>query len=86
MERTQISLRADQRAALDEVASRTGRSVAALIRELIDSAFELGRSQDDDLANLRLSAGGWAADDRGDGSDYVERLRSGRRIDSAARS
>lgn len=86
MERTQISLRKDQRTALDAVATRTGRSVAALIRELIDSAFELGRSQEDDVANLRSSAGGWAADDRGDGSDYVERLRSGRRIDSAARA
>lgn len=86
MERTQISLRADQRAALDEVSSRTGRSVASVIRELIDSAFELGRSKEDDLAKLGSSAGGWASDDRGDGSDYVERLRSGRRIDSAARS
>lgn len=86
MERTQISLRVDQRAALDEASSRSGRSVAAVIRDLIDSAFELGRSTDDDLANLRSSAGSWAADDRGDGAAYVERLRSGRRIESTQRA
>lgn len=86
MERTQISLRTDQRAALDEVSSRTGRSVAAVIRELIDSAFELEHSKDADVANLRSSAGGWPADDRGVGSDYVELLRSGRRIDSTTRT
>ncbi len=86
MQRTQISLRDDQRAALDEVAARTGRSVASLIRDLIDAEFELARSRDDDLAALHASAGAWAADHRGDGAAYVERLRTGRRLDAVRSS
>jgi hypothetical protein len=79
MLRTQISLTMEERRLLDGVAARTGRSIAALIRDAVKLAYGSERSAEQDLAALRQAAGAW--EDRSfDGAEYVERLRSGRRL------
>ena len=79
MLRTQISLSDEDRRLLDAVAARTGRSLAALIREAIWATYGSGASVEDDLAALRRARGAWS-DRTFDGATYVERLRSGRRL------
>jgi predicted transcriptional regulator len=76
MDRTQIYLSETQAAALDRVASRTGRSRSQLIREAIDRTF-LGESSTDALAILDSTAGAWKGR-RENGAAYVRRLRRGR--------
>jgi hypothetical protein len=79
MQRTQISLTAAERRALDAESERTGRSMSALIRDAIAHTYGVERSTDDDLDALRQAFGSW--DERGvDGAEYVERLRSGGRL------
>ncbi len=83
MQRTQISLTASERRALDAEAKRTGRSIAALIREAVQMMYGTERSSEDDLAVMRESFGAWGEHDL-DGAEWVDRLRSGSR--SAATS
>jgi Ribbon-helix-helix protein, copG family. len=80
MQRTQISLSESERRLLDEEAARTGRSIAALIRDAVDAVYGPRRSVDDDLRDLRASFGAWSENDV-EGEDWVERLRSGGRTD-----
>jgi Ribbon-helix-helix protein, copG family len=79
MQRTQISLTAEERRALDAEAARTGRSISALIRDAVDTVYGDERSAEVDIAAMRRAYGSWADRDDGDGAAWVDRLRSGSR-------
>lgn len=78
MLRTQISLTDRERARLDEVSASTGRSIAALIRDAVDTVYGDDRSVEDDLAAMRAARGAWTDRDQ-DGAGWVDDVRSGRR-------
>lgn len=79
MQRTQISLTAEERQMLDAEAARSGKSLSALIRDAVERVYGLSCSSADDLDIMRQTFGSWA--DRGeDGATMVERLRSGSRL------
>lgn len=80
MLRTQISLTVAERHALDAESTRTGRSLSALIRDAVDARYGQDRSTADDLAAMREAFGSWTGRDV-DGAEWVDRLRSGRRLD-----
>lgn len=83
MLRTQISLTEEERRLLGEVSATTGRSLSRLIRDAVDAMYGDGRSVDSDLNAMRQAFGTWT--DRGmDGAEWVEQLRSGRRLDEPA--
>ena len=79
MMRTQISLTREERRALDAAAARTGKSIAALIRDAVETVYGSERSADDDLAQMRRAFGSWK-DREVDGADWVDQLRSGSRL------
>lgn len=79
LRRTQISLSEDDRQLLDGVAARTGRSIAALIRAAIHIAYATPDDTEQHLASMRQAFGAWQRESLS-GADYVERLRSGRRV------
>jgi hypothetical protein len=79
MQRTQISLTAEERQALDAEAARTGKSLSALIRDAVEAVYGTSRSSADDLDLMRQSFGSWT-DRKEDGASMVEGLRSGSRI------
>jgi hypothetical protein len=81
MERTQISLSAEEVELLRREAERTGASKAELIRRAIRAQY--GRSESPDRREaLRRSAGAWRGRDF-TGADYTLALRGdlGRRLD-----
>lgn len=79
MERTQIYLSREQAAALDREAKRTGSTRSHLIREAIEARYGAGMDRERIRAALRATAGLWS--DRPEtGKDYVERVRTGRRL------
>ena len=79
MLRTQISLTREERQLLDGVATRTGRSISALIRDAVHQVYGQDRSAEEDIARMREAFGSWQGRDF-DGETFVEGLRSGRRI------
>ena len=79
MLRTQISLTEEERQALDREAARTGRSVSALIRAAVDTMYAIERSAEDDLEAMSRAFGAWRDRDI-DGATWVERRRSGERL------
>lgn len=79
MTRTQISLTGDERRTLDEVAARTGKSIAALIRDAVQTVYGVERSSDSDLVAMRQAFGSWKDHDL-DGAEWVDHLRSGSRL------
>lgn len=79
MLRTQISLTVEERRALDAEAARTGRSVAALIRDAVEAMYGTERSTDADLAAMRRAFGSWK-DRELDGAAWVDQIRSGTRV------
>ena len=84
MQRTQISLTAEERRTLDAEAKRTGRSISSLIRSAVETVYGSERSSDDDLATMRRSFGSWK--DRGtDGQTWVDERRSGSRLNPTDR-
>jgi hypothetical protein len=82
MLRTQISLTVEERRLLDEEAARTGRSISALIRDAVSATYGPGRDAEADLGAIDSAFGAWGERDI-DGEEYVERLRSGSRLDQA---
>ncbi len=76
--RTQITLSDDQYARLQDESSRTGRSLAALVRQAIDSVYG-GPAREDALIALEKSFGAWQGRDF-DGKEYVGKLQRGLRI------
>lgn len=82
MDRTQISLTSDQRRVLDLEAARTGRSISSLIRNAVDAAYAGAPSTEEDLSAMRQAFGSWGERTE-DGATYVDRLRSGTRLDIA---
>ena len=83
MMRTQISLTSEERRALDAAAARTGKSIAALIRDAVETVYGAERSTDDDLAAMRRAFGSWKDHDK-DGAAWVDQLRSGSRLPSSS--
>lgn len=83
MLRTQISLHPAERRILDLESARTGRSISALIREAVTHTYGPTNDATTDLAAIDAALGTWS-EHAVDGAQYVERLRSGSRLDDAS--
>jgi hypothetical protein len=81
MRRTQIYLSDDQGSLLARRARETGRSMSQLIRAAIDAAYSGARqmSRSERVRVARRTAGAWS-DFPETGAEYVERIRSGKRL------
>jgi hypothetical protein len=80
VERTQIYLTKAQAVALDREARRTGTTRSHLIREAIEERYGTpGADRDRIRRVLEATAGLWKGREE-TGVEYVERMRSGRRL------
>ena len=85
MERTQIYLNREQAEALDREARRRGTTRSHLIREAIDAQYGSATDEEQVKQVLEATAGLW--EDRAEsGTEYVERMRSGGRLDELYRT
>src|SRR5699024_7952691 len=82
MQRTQISLTAEDRDLLDAEAARTGRSISALIRDAVAQTYGSRRDAEEDVQAIDAALGAWH-DRVIDGETYVEDIRSGDRLRQA---
>ena len=80
VERTQIYLSRAQAVALDREARRTGTTRSHLIREAIEARYGTAGADRDRINRALEQTGGlWKNRDE-TGVEYVERMRSGRRL------
>lgn len=79
MIRTQISLTAPQKRALDERSQETGLSLSELVRRALDSCYGPSCDAEADIAAIRSAAGAWRDRDF-TGEEYIERLRARDRL------
>lgn len=84
MLRTQISLPTALKMLLDERSRETGLSIAELIRQAVTAAYGTAYDPAAARAAVRAAAGSWKNRDF-DGEEYVERMRTGRRLDELDR-
>src|SRR5262245_45475386 len=81
MRRTQTYLTEEQGRLLEARSKATGRTISALIRAAIDSAYRRNRglSQADRVRLARRTAGSWKNFPE-TGAEYVDRVRGARRL------
>lgn len=79
MLRTQISLSDEQKRLLDAKSAETGLSLSELVRRAVEQCYGDDRDVEQDLLRLRAGHGAWADHDE-TGEEYVNRIRSGRRL------
>lgn len=80
MERTQIYLTRRESTALARLAKETGRTRSQLIREAITAQYLAG-SDADALAEALAETSGIWADRTETGEEYIDRIRTGRRLE-----
>jgi hypothetical protein len=80
MVRTQISLSELDRSLLDEQAERSNKSISALIRDAVQVVYG-SPSNTQTIEAIQAASGAWEERDY-DGEQWVQSLRSGRRLDS----
>lgn len=83
MIRTQISLTAVQKQALDERSQETGLSLSELVRRALDSCYGHSLDAEADIAVIRRTAGAWRDRDF-TGEEFVDGLRARDRLARSA--
>ncbi len=79
MLRTQISISEEQKQLLDTKSEETGLSLSELVRRAIERCYGGDRDADQDVRRLRAGHGA-RIDHHETGEEYVEGIRSGRRL------
>jgi hypothetical protein len=80
MERTQIYLTKDQAVALDREAHRRGTTRSHLIREAIAERYGPKKKDPEEIIRVLEETAGLWKDRTETGAEYIDRMRSGRRL------